>query len=724
MIYVIINAILCGVLVWYSFHVDSSNTEVKSNNKLVNLILFLAAVCGLQALELLCFMYASPQLAKLMSHAFFIILAWYSVDVWAYLMSAPDFRKNPALTVFKFIFAIAAAVLFIHPETVKVITYSSALGVKVDSYSVFNYPLKEFVDLNWYELYEIIYYGIFPLIGIISVIVRSERTKNRLDRQRLRMNTVAVLVFFISYGIITKVSTMQPMLNSLVTVAFIFEVLIFVKASTMDSISDFKSIARGFLRFLLKYAIPSLIAGIVFTGLWIWLGKKYPALVLFLFAIVVAGIFAIWYQIAKKFKQKNILSDNDYAQRFEDALASIDYSADTKDITDTLFNIFKKNLSTSSLKILIDGGVGDLETAYASDGKKVSIPVSNPIFDQLLNLNHPIVFRDFAEHNYRVRSIRSELLRFMDDNKADAFIMLNEGRHIVGLMFLGPKTNRNVYNDYDYLVFSKLYSYLFVIGYYMKNINNESVVGTVNREIRMSGQIITSIQENMDKIKSPKIDEGHIMVPAHNIGGEFIDLIRLTDTRHMFLIGAMSGKGIAASMSMVILKSVIRTYLAETSDFKKLVCKINNFIRNDLPKGTYFAGLFGLLDFSTDTMYYINCGCPALFSYTRAYNNVIEIQGEGRILGFAKDVEKLIKVKKVKLAAGDVIMACTQGLIETHSLRGEIFGKERVQKSLLENLTYPADKMAKFTYDSLVQFTSKGLEDDVSILVLKYNGGK
>jgi serine phosphatase RsbU (regulator of sigma subunit) len=240
----------------------------------------------------------------------------------------------------------------------------------------------------------------------------------------------------------------------------------------------------------------------------------------------------------------------------------------------------------------------------------------------------------------------------------------------------------------------------------------------------MSGQIITSIQENMDPIKNPKIETGYSMVPAHNIGGEFVDLIRLNENRHIFVVGALSGKGIAASMNMVILKSIIRTFLAETKDFKILVQKVNLFIRESLPKGTYFAGTFGLIDFTTDTLYYINCGTPALFLYTRAYNNIIEIQGEGKVLGFVKDLTPLIKVKKVKLAPGDVVFTCTDGLIETKSLRGEEYGSSRIQSTLLENLTYPADKMVKFTYDSLVTFTSKAIENDVTMLILKYLGGK
>ena len=254
----------------------------------------------------------------------------------------------------------------------------------------------------------------------------------------------------------------------------------------------------------------------------------------------------------------------------------------------------------------------------------------------------------------------------------------------------------------------------------MRNISNKDIIDVVNREIRMSSQIITSIQENIDHIKNPKVDTGYMMVPSHNIGGEFIDLIRLTDTRHLFVVGDLSGKGIAASMNMVILKSIIRTYLSETHDFKELVTKVNFFVRDSLRKGTIFAGLFALIDFETDTMYYINCGIPALMMYTQVYNNVIEIQGSGHVLGFVKDISPYLSVKTIKLNRGDIILACTDGLINSHSLRGEQFGKERVQQALLDNSTYPAQRMAQFTFDSLLKFMSKEMEDDVSILILKY----
>ena len=148
--------------------------------------------------------------------------------------------------------------------------------------------------------------------------------------------------------------------------------------------------------------------------------------------------------------------------------------------------------------------------------------------------------------------------------------------------------------------------------------------------------------------------------------------------------------------------------------------KVNIFIRDNLPKGTFFAGVFGLIDFSENTIYYLNCGIPALLMYNQSYNNVIEIQGEGRVLGFVKNIEKLIKVKKVKLNPGDIVLACTDGLLNAKNVRGEKFGRDRIQLSIVENLVYPADKMSKFLYDQLLDFTSKELEDDVSVVTIKY----
>ena len=68
---------------------------------------------------------------------------------------------------------------------------------------------------------------------------------------------------------------------------------------------------------------------------------------------------------------------------------------------------------------------------------------------------------------------------------------------------------------------------------------------------------------------------------------------------------------------------------------------------------------------------------------------------------------------------GDVIVTCTDGLIDSKSLRGEVYGKERIQKSITDSITYPANSVARTVYQTAETFLSKEFDDDVSILVIK-----
>ena len=522
--------------------------------------------------------------------------------------------------------------------------------------------------------------------------------------------------------VIKYVSSVKPAFTLLFFVSYLFLYVVIYIAIRKTSVPSGKAVFVTILKTIVSYIVPGCVLAFICMTLQP-IGKNLSPLFLTAYIIfsIVALLFSFWINMLMNSSTR--LYTADYEAPLEKDLASIEYkNAEMDQVTARMFDIIRKNIESSSMTVYILTGKNELEVAYSSNNRTDKISINNPMFDHLLNINRSVVIQSQIEKEHDLSPVHDELEDFFAKTKSDGLFILNEGHNIFGLIILGKKSSGDEYKEYDYNVFVKLYSYFFVFGYYMRNISNKDVIAVVNREIRMASQIITSIQENIDRVKNPKIDIGYLMVPAHSIGGEFIDMIRLTATRHLFVVGDLSGKGIAASMNMVILKSIIRSYLAEVHDFKELVVKINVFIRDSLQKGTIFAGLFALVDFETDTMYYINCGIPALMLYTQVYNNVIEIQGSGHILGFVKDVSPYLSVKTTKLSHGDIILACTDGLVQSHSLRGEQFGKERVQQALLDNSTYPAQRMAQFTFDGLLKFMSKEMEDDVSILVLKYEG--
>ncbi len=722
MIYIILNIVCALFIIFFTHLID---TKTKSDNLGVSSFSVAMLVTAIESiLFVLVLIMRYTNFEALIVPVMRICLAldgiaFVIVSFGIFEIGRP--RKYLITSLIKYALVLFAVIISFFQFTT--IDVSFEHGIVIASEYLIPAPAREFFPLTWTSLFTNLYRYVIPITGMLFlVILQEDKNATQLEKYQTSVMAEGILLMWAINLAIKFVSTSAPAFSLLYMYSYLFMYVVFYMALTKISVPSGKAMFVTLFKSLVSYILPAVAVGVLSMFLQPATGEYTKVFIAqFIAYSTVAVLFSLW--ISSVLSSSSRLYTADYEASLEKELAKIDYKESEMDqITAKMFEIMRRNVEASSMTVYILSGQNELDVAYSSNNMNIKIPLNNPMFDALLNINKSIVVKSQIEKQHDLAVAQKELEAFFAHTKSDALFILNEGHNIFGIITLGKKASGDHYKEYDYNVFVKLYSYFFVFGYYMRNISNKDVLGVVNREIKMSSQIITSIQENIDHVKTPKVDIGYMMVPAHNIGGEFIDMIRLTEKRHLFVVGDLSGKGIAASMNMVILKSIIRSYLAEVHDFKQLVVKLNTFVRDSLPKGTIFAGLFALIDFETDTMYYINCGIPALMMYTQVYNNVIEIQGSGHILGFVKDLTPYVSVKTTKLNHGDIIMACTDGLIQSHSLRGEQFGKERVQQAVLDNSTYPAQRMAQFTFEGLLKFMSKEMEDDVSILVIKYEG--
>lgn len=716
MIFAVLNVAFALFLFWLAAYTDSK-TGNEGNSPVIGLNLFLASTCACLAVCILTFGKVPPRLTLFLGRAVYVLFGVYILNYSIYCILFPIVRRNAVVNIIRIVGVVWCVwAVFFHFTG---IVATNFIGLRVEATSLFYGSLSKLLPYNWFDFYNAVVLGVVPFFSIIIMLLRSENREGRLDHQKTILNALAFVFGWCGLWLVSKASGRVPMFSALFLAPFVLAQWVLFRVAVIDFLYDFSTLLGFVLKGLICYIVPSIAVGIAFALLWPT-HTLYPERFYVYLIVIITAIVIIAYQLLKFFTRRLGFRTQQYASRFEEDLSNFDFSDDPENIVRNMQEIFHKNIGMSFMRILIESGNNEMDSVYDRENEKhIKIEMNNRLFDTLLNQDKRIIFRSQIDVAFLYSSVRNDIIELFNQTESDAVIILNEGRHILGLIILGAKSGGNIYTDYDNEVFTKLYSYFFVLGYYMKNIGNQEIVGTVNREIRMSEQIIESIQGNMDPIRNRRFDYGTLMVHAHNIGGEFIDLIRLGEDRHIFVMGDLSGKGIAASMSMVIVKSVIRTFLQKTKDFKVLVEKVNEFIRFNLPKGTFFEGIFALIDFNENTVYYINCAVPALFLYNRSFNNVMEIQGEGHVLGFVKDISPYIKVKKIKMNPGDVMVAVTDGLLDSKSLRGEPFGKDRVQKAIAENTTITAQNMTKSIFDSLGSFLSKELDDDVSIFTLK-----
>lgn len=591
---------------------------------------------------------------------------------------------------------------------VKEFYWNALYGFKIASTHIFGFA----------SIHIMIFLFVFvtPMIMSIIFLHKIFSLQNLIFRQQsflLFISTLFVLAYWLFVYRLFDVFSWAIIIQPLGYAVF---VVLAIRSCSLNMTFDKKQVLFAALRFLVFNAVPAVIVGAIsayiLTNIRAFYSQVFLLIITASIALIVASLLF--------YKFRRLLGDTrEYQELLFNALQKIDYTLGRRETAKEFSEIIEKYIGTSSIDIMVVNDDNILETIYSTFDNTYSYDTRNRMFDFVLEENISMIVRSNVLVDTQFQDYRNELLSFFNKTHSEVIVFLREGNKLIGIVTLARKSMHADYTIYDLNMLKETYSYFFLIVYYLKNIAKENVVITVDREIEMSDQIIGSIQKNMDVIKGRNIEVANISYSAHQLGGDFIDFIKLTDNKYFFLIGDVSGKGLSASMSMVILKSTLRTFLVETHDFKELIVKVNQFIKSNLPRSTFFAGLFAILDLETNTIYYVNCGIPLMSMFVDSYKNVIEIQGEGRVLGFVKNILPYIRVRKITLNPNDVIFLTTDGLLDAQNLRDVKFGAERTNRLLLSLKNKDAPTIVDSIYKNLTSFISTEIEDDVTMLVFK-----
>lgn len=575
---------------------------------------------------------------------------------------------------------------------------------------------------SYFDAYSSMPFGTYILIlafiSIAVLLLRSFFNKNMILRYKMILSAFILAVAMGLYLLVPIQTGREYALSFFYPTIVACIVFALYTVSLIDRVPSIKEIGERFAAFLMHYSFFALvIVGIL--CLWVFLSEFNSVITYSIGSVIIIVVFLLQAMLRKKDLEKK--RQRSPFVMLNDFFGNISSDLKANEAMQALSAILTKAFYAENIEFFVETNDNELTAVYSTrDFTDVVINADEPIFSTLFEHHISVLPRHVLYNTKKFAFMKKEAEELFLACDSDLMIFVREDQRIIGIISLGRKKYSHEYSNADIHALETFYSSFFIFASFLKNKMKEEVFGIITRELEFSDQIVNSIQKNMDAIHHPSLDIGYLSLSLRNLGGDFIDFIRLTDTRHMFILGDVSGRGLNASMSMVILKSMIRTFLAETTDFKELIEKLNRFIKYNLPRGTFFAGTIMVLDITDMVLFYVNCGVPGIFAYTEAYNNVIEIQGEGKVLGFVNNVTNMLKIQRVKLNEGDVILTCTDGVTDSTALRGETYGKRRIQNLLLENKAYSAEKICQFVHEDLMRFTTKGIEDDISVITFKF----
>jgi sigma-B regulation protein RsbU (phosphoserine phosphatase) len=210
-------------------------------------------------------------------------------------------------------------------------------------------------------------------------------------------------------------------------------------------------------------------------------------------------------------------------------------------------------------------------------------------------------------------------------------------------------------------------------------------------------------------------------LPAGPVSGDYCDVITPDDDEGAahFLLGDVSGKGIAASILMAHLnalaRGLVRTDGPSGPPVARLVEAFDRRLTRSTPAERFVTLVCGRAD-AGGTIELSNAGhCPPVILRR---TGVEAVPSTGFPLGIG--VDEPHATRRVRLEPGESLVLYTDGVTEARDPHGAQFGAGALARVLAAHRAEPPGRLARACLDAVTRFRAGGEpSDDVTIMVIR-----
>ncbi len=214
----------------------------------------------------------------------------------------------------------------------------------------------------------------------------------------------------------------------------------------------------------------------------------------------------------------------------------------------------------------------------------------------------------------------------------------------------------------------------------------------------------------------PGVEMAARFIAAKEVGGDFYDF--LVGDLLMLSIADTSGKGISACLYSLSVRSMLRSYGKIHQELDVILKETNNLFCLDTgDTGVFVTAFVGYFDPKTKVFNYSNCGhFPAL--QLKKNGELHKLSTKGMALGVVPFDH--VATDKAQLETGDLLILFTDGIVEAHNDKMELFGERRLIESLQMKKDWEPQKIVDEIIKEVALFAEGSPQfDDLSLIVIR-----
>lgn len=213
------------------------------------------------------------------------------------------------------------------------------------------------------------------------------------------------------------------------------------------------------------------------------------------------------------------------------------------------------------------------------------------------------------------------------------------------------------------------------------------------------------------------------MTPAKTVGGDFYDFF-LVDENHIALVMAdVSGKGIPASLFMMISKLLIQSRVMMGESPAEALSNSNAQLMQNNAAHQFVTVWLAVFDLKTGKGVAANAGHE--HPVIRRANGQYEIVEYKHNPPVATMKKMKFKDHEFELNPGDSLFVYTDGVAEANNAQNELFGTERMLDALNRDPDASCEQVLKNVMSGIDEFVAGAEQfDDITMMSFKYYGPK
>jgi serine phosphatase RsbU (regulator of sigma subunit) len=315
----------------------------------------------------------------------------------------------------------------------------------------------------------------------------------------------------------------------------------------------------------------------------------------------------------------------------------------------------------------------------------------------------------------------SPALKEMREAGVKLLVPLVSQGELIGLLNLGPRLSQQEYSADDRKLLSDLATQTAPAVRVAQLVRQQQQEAKERERIEQELRVASLIQQTLLPKTLPELpgyDVAAYYQPAREVGGDFYDFLDLEDGRFGLVVGDVTDKGVPAALVMATTRTMLRAAAQRLLSPGEVLQRVNDVLVQDIPPNMFVTCLYAILDTESGRLVYANAGHDLPYRRRAGRSDgAEELRARGMPLGLMPGMG--YEEKEIVLEKGESVLFYSDGLVEAHDPRRDMFGFPRLQ-GLVGAQRSGGSSLISFLLSELRRFTGEGWEqeDDITLVTL------